>query len=282
MKKMIGLLFILTILLTGCSNDDTLSYTVLFERNNETTLNGVKLVDDGGYIDSPDDPIYEGNIFSGWYTEESLTNLYTFGSEITGDFTLYAKWTPSEGVEEDIDLTTLPYYDYLSETNPVITIEVQDFGTMVLELFPDVAPNTVNNYIMYIENGAFSGNTFHRVIEDFMIQGGNTYSTICPIEGDFLANGVDNDLSHYRGTISMARTSFMNSATSQFFIVHADSTFLDGNYATYGGLVSGFDILDEIAVVDTDVVDRPLTTITISSITVDLNGYVAVDPICAD
>ena len=153
---------------------------------------------------------------------------------------------------------------------------------MRLELFPSVAPNTVNNFIMYIENGDFTNNSFHRIIENFMIQGGDTSSTTCPINGDFEENGVTNDLSHNRGVISMARTFVMNSATSQFFIVHNDSTFLDGSYATFGGLVDGFNVLDYIAGVSTNTSNAPLETVVIESITVDLNGYVLIDPVCAN
>jgi len=277
MKKMVGVLFILTMLLTGCSGDDTKSYTVSFERNNETDL-GIMIVEDGGDIETPDIPSYEGHAFLGWYSDFDLTNIYVFGTEITEDFTLYAKW--ETGI--DTNLSNLPYSEYLSDTNPVVTIEVQDYGIMTLELFPSVAPNTVNNFIMYIENGDFDGNLFHRIIEGFMIQGGNTYSSICPIEGEFLANGINNDLSHFRGAISMARTNIMNSATSQFFIVHEDSFFLDGNYATFGGLVDGFSTLDSIATVNVNSSDAPEITVTITSITIDLNEYDVSNPVCGD
>jgi len=184
--------------------------------------------------------------------------------------------------EEDIDLTTLPYYSYLSEDNPVVTIKIKSYGEIKLQLFPDVAENTVNNFISYIEEGSYSRSTFHRIIEDFMIQGGIVSDTGCTIKGEFTANGERNSLSHDRGVISMARTYVNNSATSQFFIVHKDSDFLDGSYAAFGGMISGFNILDELAQVSTDGSDVPNINIVIRKISVDLNGYSTGDVICAD
>ena len=188
--------------------------------------------------------------------------------------------------DEDVDLTALPYYSYLSDTNPVVTITVKDVGVLKLQLFPDVAGNTVNNFIHYIQNKSYSNSTFHRVIEDFMIQGGIVSDTGCAIRGEFSSNGVSNDLSHYRGVISMARTTVKNSATSQFFIVHIDSDknriSLDGNYAAFGGLISGFDILDDIAGVLTGLYDAPIQDVVIKSITIDLNGYTVDYVVCVN
>ncbi len=184
-------------------------------------------------------------------------------------------------IEDTIDYESLPYFLYINETNPVVTITIKDVGEMKLQLFPDVAPNTVNNFINYIQNNSYDGSTFHRVIEDFMIQGGIVSNTSCPIFGDFSSNGFTNDLSHDRGVISMARTSIKNSATSQFFIVHQASTFLDGQYASFGGLISGFDILDIIAEVQTNGADTPINNIIIESITIKLNGYTFSETICA-
>ncbi|MBI9010487.1 MAG: peptidylprolyl isomerase [Tenericutes bacterium] len=183
--------------------------------------------------------------------------------------------------QDDVDLTTLPYASYLSDDNPVVTIKVNGVGEMKLQLFPDVAKNTVNNFIVYIQDKDYSGSTFHRIIEDFMIQGGIVSETNCSIKGEFSSNGVSNNLSHSRGVISMARTTIKNSATSQFFIVHEDSSFLDGNYAAFGGLISGFSILDELAVVATNSSDTPVSEIVIQSITVDLNGYTIDDVVCS-
>ena len=185
-------------------------------------------------------------------------------------------------VEEDVDLSALPYYSYLSDTNPVVTITVEGIGEMQLQLFPDVAKNTVDNFISYIQEESYSDSTFHRIIEDFMIQGGIISDTGCSIKGEFSSNGVTNDLSHYRGVISMARTSVKDSATSQFFIVHNNSSFLDGDYAGFGGLISGFNVLDDLASISTGYGDAPTEEVVIESITIELNGYTVDEVICAD
>ena len=142
-------------------------------------------------------------------------------------------------------------------TDPItVVMEVRDFGAMTLELYPDIAPITVENFVNYVNDGFYNGLTFHRIYKGFMIQGGDPDGTgsggqdLTPIKGEFAANGVENDLSHTRGTISMARTNDMNSATSQFFICDADSTFLDGQYAAFGKLIDGYDVLDSIADVE--------------------------------
>lgn len=285
MKKILLPLFVLVLLLSSCEGTPYLDYdyTITYETFGGTEIGSIE-VELEGQINSPTEPIKEDYIFAGWYSDENLTSTFEFPSLAYSDVTLYAKWD-YDGIAEadsDIDLSSLPYSDYLNESNPVITIVVSGIGVMKLELFPSVAPNTVNNFIMYIENGDFSNNSFHRVIEDFMIQGGNTYSTICPINGDFEINGFTNDLSHYRGVLSMARTSFMNSATSQFFIMHADYPWLDGSYASFGGLIDGFNVLDYIATVDTDIYDGPIELITIESISVNLNGYITKEPVCAN
>lgn len=144
-------------------------------------------------------------------------------------------------------------------TDPItVVMEVRDFGTMTLELYPDKAPITVENFVNYVNDGFYDGLTFHRVYKDFMIQGGDPEGTgsggqnLKKIKGEFSANGVENDLSHKRGVISMARAEDMNSASSQFFICHADSTFLDGQYAAFGKLIDGYDVLDTIADVEVE------------------------------
>lgn len=175
--------------------------------------------------------------------------------------------------KEEIDMTKLPYVEYLNESNPVITIKVKDFGVMEAQLFPSVAKLTVDNFISYIEENAFNNSGFHRIIETFMIQGGIVKNTKSPIKGEFLSNGVENNLRHYRGVLSMARTSVKDSATSQFFIMHQVSPHLDGQYASFGGLISGFDVLDKIATTETNRADAPLSPVIIESITIDLNGY---------
>ena len=140
--------------------------------------------------------------------------------------------------------------------NPIATITMQDGGVMKLELYPDMAPNTVKNFISLANAGFYDGLTFHRIYAGFMIQGGDPdgnggggpgYS----IKGEFTANGVNNTLSHKRGVISMARAQNPDSAGSQFFIMHADGDFLDGQYAAFGMLIEGFDTLDAVAATPT-------------------------------
>ena len=137
--------------------------------------------------------------------------------------------------------------------NPVIKITVRDFGEMTAELYPDKAPNTVKNFLSLIESGFYSGMIFHRVIKEFMIQGGGFDESFSQkpaeaIQGEFIANGfMQNDLRHTRGVLSMARTSDPDSASSQFFIMHKDSPHLDAQYAGFGKLTDGFEVLDAIA-----------------------------------
>jgi len=133
-----------------------------------------------------------------------------------------------------------------------VAIEIEDHGIIVLELEPDVAPITVENFVRLAEDGFYDGLTFHRIIEGFMIQGGDPEGTGIGgsdenIKGEFSANGVENDISHVRGVISMARAQDFDSASSQFFIVHQDATFLDGEYAAFGRVVSGMEIVDALA-----------------------------------
>ena len=143
--------------------------------------------------------------------------------------------------------------------HPIITMEVRDYGTMTAELYPEKAPKTVENFLKLIEEGFFDGLVFHRVIESFMIQGGGydenmEHKDAEPIEGEFSANGFEgNDLKHQRGVLSMARTSDPNSASSQFFVMHQDAPHLDNQYAGFGMLTDGFDVLDAIAAVPTGI-----------------------------
>ena len=157
--------------------------------------------------------------------------------------------------------------------NPVVTIEMENGDIMKAELYPEIAPNTVNNFISLIKKGFYDGLIFHRVISGFMIQGGDpngdgTGGSEENIKGEFSNNGVDNDISHTRGTISMARASDPDSASSQFFIVQADSTFLDGDYAGFGHVTEGMDIVDKIQKVKTDRNDRPEEDVVIKKVTV--------------
>ena len=137
------------------------------------------------------------------------------------------------------------------ENNPIVTITMADGGKIVAELYPDVAPQSVYNFISLIKKGFYNGLIFHRCIYGFMIQGGDpkgngTGGSDQTIKGEFSENGVENDISHVRGTISMARANDPDSASSQFFIVHEDSTFLDGQYAAFGHVTDGMDVVDAI------------------------------------
>ena len=148
--------------------------------------------------------------------------------------------------------------------NPTFVITMADGREMKGELYPETAPQSVGNFIALANSGFYDGLIFHRVIKDFMIQGGDPEGTGMggakeKIKGEFLMNGVPNALRHERGVISMARAQNPNSASSQFFICHKDSFFLDGQYAAFGRVVDGMDAVDEIAEVQTDYSDRPLT-----------------------
>lgn len=159
------------------------------------------------------------------------------------------------------------------EENPMVEIEMENGGIMRLELYPDIAPITVDNFLNLVNDGFYDGLIFHRVINNFMIQGGDPTGTGMggsenTIKGEFVQNGVKNDLSHTRGVISMARSQSYDSASSQFFIVHQDSTYLDGSYAAFGKMVDGYDVLDEIATTPTDSNDKPLTDQVIKTIRV--------------
>ena len=137
----------------------------------------------------------------------------------------------------------------------MVEMEIQDFGTVKLELYPDIAPITVANFVKLANEGFYDGLTFHRIYPGFMIQGGDpkgngTGGSSETIKGEFSANGVDNTISHKRGVISMARSQSYDSASSQFFIMHADSTFLDGQYAAFGKVTEGMDVIDAVAAVE--------------------------------
>ena len=167
--------------------------------------------------------------------------------------------------------------------NPIATIEMENGGTIVCELYPDIAPESVRNFISLAGKGFYDGLIFHRVISGFMIQGGCPQGTgmggpgYC-IKGEFKLNGVKNNLSHKRGILSMARAQSPNSAGSQFFIMHADGEFLDGQYAAFGKVTSGMDVVDEIAATKTNSQDRPLSEQKIKSITVDTQGETYPEP----
>ena len=155
----------------------------------------------------------------------------------------------------------------------MIEIEMESGSVIKLELYPDVAPITVDNFVSLAKDGFYDGLIFHRVINGFMIQGGDpdgngTGGSGKNIKGEFSQNGVENNISHVRGVISMARARPMDSASSQFFIVQSDSTYLDGAYAAFGRVTEGMDVVDEIASVPTDRYDRPLEDVVIRTIRV--------------
>ena len=161
--------------------------------------------------------------------------------------------------------------------NPIVTFEMENGKTIVAELYPEIAPNTVANFVNLVEKGFYDGLIFHRVISGFMIQGGDPQGTgmggpgYC-IKGEFAQNGVKNDLSHKRGVLSMARTMVPNSAGSQFFIMHADGDFLDGQYAAFGAVTEGMDVVDAIAAVKTDRMDKPKDPQRMKKVTVETFG----------
>ena len=175
----------------------------------------------------------------------------------------------------------------LKVQNPVATIEIEDYGTIKVELYPDKAPNTVTNFIRLANRGFYNGSTIHRTVPNFVIQGGskNGDTTASPklsdimddvkedkeynINGEFIANGYNsNNLKHTRGVISMARAQDPNSAGSQFFIMHEDAPYLDGQYASFGKVIEGMDVVDEIANVRTNFADAPLEPQVMKSVTI--------------
>ena len=148
----------------------------------------------------------------------------------------------------------------------MVIIEMENGKEIKLELYPEKAPITVENFLKLVGEGFYNGLIFHRVIKGFMIQGGDPEGTGLggaaeKIKGEFRANGVPNDIRHVRGVISMARSKLPNSASSQFFIVHEDAPHLDGQYAAFGKVVEGMEVVDEIAAVKTDYNDRPMTDV---------------------
>lgn len=161
--------------------------------------------------------------------------------------------------------------------NPIVTIEMKTGDVIKAELYPEIAPNTVNNFISLISKGYYNGLIFHRVIKGFMIQGGcpegtGTGGPGYSIAGEFAQNGFENNLSHTPGVLSMARSMMPDSAGSQFFIMHETSPHLDGSYAAFGKVIEGMDIVNKIATTNTDYSDRPLEDQVMKSVTVDTFG----------
>ena len=165
----------------------------------------------------------------------------------------------------------------MENKNPIVTIEMENGKKIVAELYPHIAPNTVKNFVTLVNQGFYNGVGFHRVIEGFMIQGG------CPngngmggpgysIAGEFSSNGFTNNLKHEKGVLSMARTMAPNSAGSQFFIMHKNSPHLDGQYAAFGRVIEGMDVVNEIATTATDRADKPKTPQVMKNVTVETFG----------
>ena len=163
-------------------------------------------------------------------------------------------------------------------SNPIVTITMKDGGVMKAELYPEIAPNTVNNFISLIQKGFYNGLIFHRVIEGFMLQGGDPEGTGMggpgyEIPGEFSSNGFENNLKHEPGVLSMARSMMPDSAGSQFFIMHKTSPHLDGEYAAFGKVTEGMDVVERIATVATEPgTDRPYEDQIMESVTVDTFG----------
>ena len=162
--------------------------------------------------------------------------------------------------------------------NPIVTIEMENGGVITAELYPEIAPNTVANFVSLVQKGFYDGLIFHRVIPGFMIQGGDPQGTGMggpgySIKGEFARNGFrQNNLRHSRGVLAMARSMMPNSAGSQFFIMHADAPHLDGDYAAFGKVTSGMDVVDAIANTPTGFQDRPVSEQKIKKATVDTFG----------
>lgn len=172
----------------------------------------------------------------------------------------------------------------MENKNPIITFEINNGKTIKAELYPEIAPNTVNNFISLVKKGFYDGICFHRVISGFMIQGGDplgngTGGPGYSIKGEFASNGVKNDLKHARGVLSMARAMNPNSAGSQFFIMYEDAPYLDGQYAAFGKVIEGIEVVDEIANTKTDYSDRPYDDVIMNTVTVETFGVEYDEPI---
>ncbi len=168
-------------------------------------------------------------------------------------------------------------------SNPIVTIEMENGDIMKAELYPEIAPNTVNNFISLINKGFYDGVIFHRVIKGFMLQGGDPQGTGTggpgySIKGEFSNNGFTNELKHTPGVLSMARTFIPDSAGSQFFIMHQTSPHLDGEYAAFGKVIEGMDIVNKIAEVATNFADKPLEDQRMKKVTVDTFGITYPEP----
>jgi peptidyl-prolyl cis-trans isomerase B (cyclophilin B) len=173
--------------------------------------------------------------------------------------------------------------EFSKETNPIVTIEMENGGFMTIELYPEVAPESVRNFISLINKGFYNGVIFHRVIRGFMIQGGDPEGTGVggpgySIKGEFKTNGFANPLNHNRGVLSMARTNVPDSAGSQFFIMHKNSPHLDGSYAAFGKVIDGLEVVDQIASIECNHLDQPVVGQVMKKVTVDTKGVTYEEP----
>ena len=195
---------------------------------------------------------------------DATSNKTTTQTETTQD---------TANTQEEENMTEYPF-EVITTKDPIpATIEIEGFGTVKLELYPDIAPISVSNFQHLANSGYYDGLTFHRIIEGFMIQGGCPLGTGTGgpgyhIKGEFIQNGVPNSLSHKKGVISMARSSAPDSAGSQFFIMHEDAPYLDGQYAAFGKVISGQEVVDAVAVVETSFSDAPIKPVVIKSVKV--------------
>ena len=168
-------------------------------------------------------------------------------------------------------------------SNPIVTFEMENGGVMKAELYPEIAPNTVNNFISLVSKGFYNGLIFHRVIPGFMIQGGDPMGSGIggpdySIRGEFKSNGFNNTLLHTRGVLSMARSMMPNSAGSQFFVMHEDAPHLDGQYAAFGKVIEGIELVDQICDVRTDYNDKPRIPQVMKKVTVETFGVEYPEP----
>ena len=180
-------------------------------------------------------------------------------------------YVPLTQVQDEIDNYSAADFTETEKESKYVIIKVKNYGDIVCELREDIAPITVKNFKKLVSEKFYDGLIFHRVIEDFMIQGGGMdldfkEKDAASIKGEFTSNGVANNLKHYRGVLSMARTNVKDSASSQFFIMHKTSPHLDGDYASFGYVLSGMEIVDKIATVETNSSDAPLEPVIIESI----------------
>ncbi len=192
----------------------------------------------------------------------------------------------TEQGQEEINLEEREdgHYELDVEENPIVTMTMENGDVIEVELYPEVAPNTVLNFISLVEDGFYDGLIFHRVIPGFMIQGGDpsgngTGGPGYSIKGEFESNGFENPIEHERGVLSMARSQHPDSAGSQFFIMHAHSPHLDGDYAAFGKVIAGIEAVDAIVEVETNQMDMPLTEQRIDTVTVDTKGYEYPEPV---